>query len=240
MSETIMEGFFFGLGVLLAVFGPLLLIPIVWILHRLLIRRLVLPSLVRRFGAARAGLLGVSISAAVATAVVAASYVPGKREFDRLCRAEGIPTIRERVSVEGFYRTRLYPYEAQGFLGPEGFFFVEGPDMYRRGRTIRYVLADDGQLRAEEVSEPRSRYGVRDVFEELPYGITKHDKVVYEIAGGRELGRASSIVYEGGPLSLFLGVYGMSSCPDVRSDEGAANFETYYELERIVLRNAGG
>ena len=62
------------------------------------------------------------------------------------------------------------------------------------------------------------------------------EKVVYEIETKRELARAASINYRGGPLSLFLGTYGISSCPDIVSEEGSRQFRTFYNLESIILR----
>ena len=50
-------------------------------------------------------------------------------------------------------------------------------------------------------------------------------------ACARELARAGQVVYLGGPLSLLLGAYAMSTCPDVMTPEGATNFEIYYVLE---------
>ena len=51
----------------------------------------------------------------------------------------------------------------------------------------------------------------------------------------RELARAGQVVYLGGPLSLLLGAYAMSTCPDVMTPEGATNFEIYYVLDKYVL-----
>ena len=49
---------------------------------------------------------------------------------------------------------------------------------------------------------------------------------------------AADVNYRGGPLSLLLGVYAMSSCPDIRSEEGSRDFGTFYDLETIVLRSS--
>ena len=65
------------------------------------------------------------------------------------------------------------------------------------------------------------------------------EKLAYEIETSRGLAKAAEIVYRGGPLSIFLSVYGMSSCPDIRSEEGSEQFRTFYDLETITLHTPG-
>jgi hypothetical protein len=157
-----------------------------------------------------------------------------------LCAQHAKPLVSERVATTGFYRNRLYPYEARRYLGNDSFQFVESPHMYKKEGYIRYSRTDSDRIHEQEVSELRSLYGVREDFTRLRYGILMTEKVVYEIESHRELARAAQIVYEGGPLSLFLGVYGMSSCPDVRSIKGSHYFQTFYDLETITLRAPSG
>jgi hypothetical protein len=108
--------------------------------------------------------------------------------------------------------------------------------MYKEGRYVRYSRANGEEIQEEEVEAPISRYGVREDFSELPYGIVMTHKTVYEMDGDRELAKAAHITYQGGPLSLFWGAYAMSSCPDILSSEGSRNFNTFYYLESMVLR----
>ena len=228
-----MEGFAFGIGTLLAIGGPLLLIPLTWLVHCLAVRRIVDTLLVTRVGTHAARRLALAASVALVAAALATSYFPGKRAFDRLCATHGTPTVSGVVRAEGFFRTRLYPYEAARW--PDSFAYVEAPHMYEEGVHVRYTKVGD-DVREESVAALRSRYAVRETFEELPHGIVMTEKTVYEMASKRELARAASIVYHGGPLSLLLGVYGMSSCPDARSEQGSQDFRTFYDLETIVLR----
>jgi hypothetical protein len=212
-----MEDLGFGIGVLLAVLGPLLILPIVWIVYRFVAR----PILVFLFRSriSEEGLRWASLVTAVllVTAALAVSYIPGKWEFDRICSEHATPRIADRVEVEGFFRTRLFAYEAHRFL--ESFSFVEAPDPYQEQLTLRYLRGGD-QVRSVEVTARKSRYGVHHRFTEMPFGITMSAKEIYELSTSRELARAAHVHDDGGPLSLLLGVYGMSSCPDIRSEEG--------------------
>ncbi|MEE9253826.1 MAG: hypothetical protein V3U43_02740 [Pseudomonadales bacterium] len=213
-----------GMGVLLAIIGPLLLIPITWLLHRFILR----PVLKR----AKVSLL---LSLAIVVVAMVLSYVPGKLEFDRLCAEHEIPAIAQRIKVDGFYRTRLYPYEARPFLEDGTFQYVEAPHMYEDDNYVRYSRAADGTITKDAISTVTSAYAVSDTFSQLSYGITLSEKRVFERVSERELARASQVVYQGGPLSLLLGVYAMSSCPDILTPEGSTNFEIYYALEQYVL-----
>ena len=222
-----MADFLTGLGVWLAFAGPFLLIPIVWLLYRFALR----PFFGSRLQAA-------AVSTALVTLLLAATYFPGKRDFDRMCEAQGSPKIERRVEVEGFFRTAMFPYEAVLYLTQDGFRFVEAPDPYREGVMIRYSFAPNGEVRQDEATRLESRYGVRKTYGLLKGGVTKSEKVVYEIATGEEVARATELVYQGGPLALFLGTLGMTSCPDPRTVQGSRDFQIFYDLESYVLGGA--
>jgi len=231
-----MENFGFGIGILLAIFGPLLLIPVVWIVHRWIAWPIVFHVMSPATSKIVVRWIALVSALLVVAATMSLSYFPGKLEFDRLCAQHAIPVVSEKVATPGFYRTRLYPYEARKYLGNDSFQFVESPHMYKKEVYIRYSRTDTDRIHEQEVSELKSLYGVREDFSHRRYGILMTEKVVYEIESNRELARAAQVIYEGGPLSLFLGVYGMSSCPDVRSTEGSHYFQTFYDLESITLR----
>lgn len=215
-----------GLGVLLAVLGPLLLIPVVWALGRWVARPLL---------GARPPVYGYVAAAAVVLAALVASYLPGKARFDRLCSAEGAPVVAERVLVDGFYRTKLFPYEAEIYLRKGGFAYVEAPDPYEQGVVVRYALGADDSLLSERVPAATSVYGVEESFSDEG-GVTVTRKRVFDRASGRELARAAMIHYSGGPLWLLLGTYFSASCPDIRTAEGSERFDVFYGLETRVLR----
>ena len=231
-----MESLAWGIGILLAIFGPLLLIPVTWFLYRFGTRPAALSWLVPRVSPISARCTALMVSMLLVGGSLSFSYFPGKWEFDRLCAEHAVPTVSERVMADSFYRSRLYPYEARQFLEGDSFEFVEAPHMYKDESYVRYSRANSEEIQEEEVETPISRYGVREDFWELPHGILMTQKTVYEMDGDRELAKAANISYQGGSLSLFLGAYAMSSCPDIRSTEGSRNFNTFYYLESIVLR----
>ena len=235
-----MGDFLLGIGFLLAILGPLLLVPVTWLLYRFVAWPVVRRAAPPAFSPGWARLLALALSIVVVAATVVLSYLPGRWEYDRLCAQHATPVISSQVKTDGFYRTRLYPYEARKYLVEGPFAFVEAPDMYKNGVYLRYSRAAESEIHSEPVPGISSAYGVRETFSQLPGSIMMTEKVVYEIASDRELARAAHIVYQGGPLSLFLGAYAMSSCPDIRSEEGSRHFRTFYELESIVLRAEPG
>ena len=219
-----MGDFFIGIGVLLAIIGPLLLIPITWLLHRFILKPLVKQTQ-----------LSIALSLAIVAGAVLISYIPGKLEFDRLCAKHESPMIAERIKVDGFYRMRMHAYEASPFLKDAVFEYVEAADMYEEGKYFRYSLEGDGTINKDAIPAVISTHEVIDTFSQLSYGIMLSEKRVFERAGKRELARAGQVLYQGGPLSLLFGASAMSSCPDVMTPEGATNFEIYYDLEHYVL-----
>jgi hypothetical protein len=230
-----MDDFWIGVGTVLALFGPLLLLPIVWIVYKAVrsVFGWISPESV--VAKRRAPALGLSVI--VIAGVMLASYLPGRSEFDRLCTKHAAPVLIDSVSVAGFYRTHLFPYEAHQYL-KSGFEFVEAPDPYADSTLIRYSLGSDGNPVQKPVSELESEFAVDERFETTPSGLRMTVKQVYALESGRVLGIAYDILYEGGPLSIFLGVYGMSSCPDLATTTGSEWFRTFYRLEERLLRSS--
>jgi hypothetical protein len=224
-----------GVGILLAIVGPLLLIPFIWIVYRLVTRKIIYRFNKDKYSHSTNDLIAISVSTAMILVLLVLSYLPGKMEFDKLCSQHGTPSIQKRVHTNNFYRTRLYPYEAKQFLGEEGFEFIEAPHMYNKGSYMKYSLAEDGMIKEEEISETTSRYGIRDDLKLLTLGINLSQKTAYEMESGKEFAQAATILYSGGPLSIFMGVYAMSNCPDIISEQGSKDFNTYYNFEKEIL-----
>jgi len=224
-----------GLGVLLVLIGPLLNLPVIWGVHRWLARPLSQKYLAPRVGPANARRIGLLGSVAVIGLVHALAYLPGKRRFDSACEAESTPRVLATVTARGFYRTRLFPYEAHRFLNDSGFEYVEGPNPYQQRAYVRYRLGDDGEVIDESIDEPMSRYEVEEILTQNG-GITISRKRIRERASGQEIGRAAHILHSGGRLSLLLGTWGMSSCPDIRTEQGSRDFRLYYDFVKVVLR----
>lgn len=235
MSESLAM----ALGLLLATAGPLLLLPLVWAIYRIGLKRWFGTWAGRRFGRQSATILA-ALAAVLVAAVVVASWLPGRIEYGSLCEIHARPVIAERVDAAGFYATALYAYEAEQYLREWKFEYVEAPDMYRKERWLRYSIAADGKTAVSEIPAPQSRYAVSRTTREPGNTITVSEKRVFERGGGRELARAGSVIYHGGPLKYVLGVYGMRNCPDPRDAEGSRRFDDYYYLERKVLRAAAG
>ena len=219
-----MADFLIGLGVLLALAGPLLLIPVVWLIYRFALRPF--------FGSRSKAL---TVATGLVALLLASTYFPGRQAFDRMCAAEGAPVIQRRVTAFGFFRSEMFPYEAVLYITQNNFQFIEAPDPYRKDVTIRYTLASTGEVRQAETETLRSQYGVRKTYELLEGGVSKTEKVIYELESGEELAHASELVYQGGPLAVFLGTFGLTSCPNPRTPEGARDFRIFYDFESYVL-----
>ncbi len=231
-----MDDFGFGVGVLLAILGPLLLVPVTWVVYRWLTRPVVYSLMPQQERSSLRVWVAVLSAPALVALVMFTSWVPGKIEFDHLCAQHATPSIIRRVTADGFYRTRMFPYEARPFLDAAGFRFVEAPDMYKQGKFFRYAQSESGDIDQQAIDELQSHHGVRVTFSAMSFGITMTEKIIYVLATREELARAAYIVYAGGPLSLFFGSYALVSCPDAASPEGATAFETFYNLEKIVLQ----
>ena len=226
-----------GAGILLAILGPLLLIPVIWIIYRLFTKKVIHRFFNNKFSPPVNDLIAIAVTTIFIFIVLGVSYLPGKNEFDKLCTRYSTPSIDMRVNTDSFFRTRLYPYEAKQFLGDDGFKFVEGPHMYKKGRYIKYTLSGEGEIIEQEIDEPASEYGVRDDLKLLASGINLSQKTAYEMKSGKEFAQASTVLYSGGPLSIFMGIYAMSNCPDIRSEKGSQDFDTFYNFEKQVLLN---
>jgi hypothetical protein len=225
-----------GFGILLAIFGPLLLMVPMAVVYRLLVRsnpaaRFGWSHGIPRFAYALIAFLSVLL-------VVGATYLPGKHEFDRLCENLAEPTVIERAHADGFY---LDDPTADSFgmryLRDEGFAWFETRDLYKRDGYARY-RKEGKEIVREPVSELKALYTVQSTFEERSPGIHINRVAVTERASGKLLAQAHSVTYHGGPLSLLLVLYGMSDCPDVRTQQGSRQFNAYYHLARDTLLGA--
>jgi hypothetical protein len=231
------EAIMIGLGILVAIFGPLLLIPLI-----VIVNRAARPFMFHLFPESLSGDVRRTyewlLSTGIVMVVMAASYLPGRLEFNRLCKEKGPPVILQRVITDGYFRTPLYPYEAGMILYQSSFTFVEGPDMYRKGVYLRYMRAKYDRTQAEKITAPTSRYGVREDFQVVKYGIQMTSKKIYILDGEHEIARATGLSYQGGPLWFFFGAYALMSYPNIA--QNAQDFSTYCNLEKEVLKAPGG
>jgi hypothetical protein len=227
-----------GIGILLAIFGPLLLIVPMVLVYRLLVRsnpatRFGWSKGIPRFAYAMTAALSVLL-------VVGATYLPGKLEFNRLCESLAEPRLIERARADGFF---LDDSTADSFgmryLRDEGFAWFETRDIYKRDGYARYRKAGEKIVR-ESVSELKAFYTVQSTFDakNQGIGIDVNRMAIMERASGKLLAEAYSINYHGGPLGILLGVYGLSSCPSPITQQGSRQFNTYYHLARDTLLGA--
>ena len=229
-----MGEYWFAAGLLLALFGPLLLLVPVAILY----------WLYRRFGLAQR--LGVTQRGSVQAAhvllalltvavVVVATWLPGRLEFSRLCAELAEPRIHARVRVEGFYLDDLTANSfGQRYLTDDGFAWMEAKDIYRRNGYVRY-RRDGEKIVSDPQPELTATHKVRGNVDVRANSIHVARTEITERASGKLLAEAHSVIYHGGPLGFFLGVYALASCPDPATTDGSRQFKTYYHLVREVL-----
>jgi hypothetical protein len=229
-----MGEYWFAAGLLLSIFGPL-----VFVLPAAL-----LFFVFRRAGlAAKSGIAGVGaqrvahvlLAVGLVAAGVFMTWLPGRLEFGRLCDQLAEPRILSRVQVDGFY---LDDPTANSFgmryLHEEGFAWIEARDIYRRSAYLRY--RKHGQkIETEQISVLTATHRVRGSFEQRPQGINISRTEITELASEILLAEAHSLTYRGGPLGMFLGIFGSGHCPNPVSAEGSKQFNRYYYLVREVL-----
>lgn len=232
-----MGDYWFTVGLLMAVFGPLSLLLPGWLLYWLL-RRL---RIAQRLGAARPVAvrgLHIALAAGVLLIVVGATWLPGRLEFARLCGELAEPRIYTRVQADGFYLDDSTANSfGQRYLYDEGFAWMEARDIYKRDGHVRYRREGKG-IATDPIPALSAAYLVRSGVDVRSGGINVARTEIIERASGRLLAEAHSVNYRGGPLGLLLGVYGSAHCPDPITTDGNRQFKGYYHLVRDVLGGA--
>ena len=229
-----MGEYWFAAGLLLSIFGPLLFLVPVTLLYFVFRRG----SVAARFGVVHAGTQRAVhwlLAASLVVAVVVLTWLPGRLEFDRLCNELSEPSIRTRVKVDGFYLDDVTANSfGMRYLHDEGFAWVEARDIYRRGAFVRYRKAGE-KIETDPIPALTATHMVRSGVEQRPRGINVARTEIIERASGKVLAEAHSITYRGGPLGLFLGMFGTGHCPNPVFAEGNRQFKSYYYLAREVL-----
>lgn len=219
------------LGFALAIGGPLMAVALAWSLSRWVIGP--------HMGRTRPGYpqyQPLLVSCALVAVVLLLSWIPGKMEYGRLCASESVPSVARTVRADGFFRDRMFSFEAEAYLRSAGFSWIESVDPYHPGRFVRYTLGNPGEVvEVATIPSPGAEYSVSLDVERLPWGAHATRKRVFSRVSGEEIARAAEIVYSGGPLSLFFGSWATESCPSVRDPVGREAFGLFYELEARVL-----
>lgn len=229
-----MGDYWFAAGLLLAIFGPLLFIVPVAACY-VLFRRI---GLARRFGITQRGAQQAAhllAALAVVAVIVAVTWIPGRLEFARLCSELAEPRIHARAKADGFYLDDLTANSfGRRYVLEEGFAWMEARDIYRRDGHVRYRRQGD-QVVSEPIGVLTAAYVVRSGVEVRAQTIHVARTEIAERSTGKILAEAHSVIYHGGPLGLFLGVYGSRHCPDPATVAGSRQFNAYYHLVREVL-----
>jgi hypothetical protein len=233
-----------GIGLFMAVVGPLFLLPVVWVVHRWPLGALDRWRELRT--GRRLGWKRQAMAFGLVGAGVLATWMPGYLRYAALCDTHATPVVVERVTVDGFFVTQMFAYEAERYLSEWGFRWVEAPDPYRPGRILRYAKDPTGATGTTEIPSPTAGYAYLPGFSEEGGGLSLSTKRIVRlpdaeawrdpVGRGVELARAGSVTYHGGPLRLLLGAWGMTNCPTPRTESGSGQFMQFYELERRVLR----
>lgn len=229
-----MGDYWFAAGLLLAVFGPvLLLLPVAvfyWLFRRF--------ALAQRLGVTQRGSIQaahVLLSLLTVALVVTATWVPGRLEFSRLCDELAEPRIHARVKVDGFYLDDSTANSfGQRYLTEEGFAWMEAKDIYRRSAYVRY-RREGGKVVSDSLPELTASHAVRSVLEVRSSSIHVARTEITERVTGKLLAEAHSVTYHGGLLGFILGIYGSGNCPNPASAQGSRQFRAYYHLAREVL-----
>ena len=176
-----------GFGVLLVIIGPLLNLLVIWLLHRYLVSRIITVQVIT----------SVTISMLLLAAAHLAAVLPGRLAFTDLCLDSGKPVVLRRDHVDGFFRTKMFQYEAMQYLREGGFSYVEAPDPYKPGILLRYSLDIHGEISKKEIPKRTSRYEVSDDFEQLSFDISVNRKAIKDIWSGDTVANASMISFHG-------------------------------------------
>lgn len=127
--------------------------------------------------------------------------------FHFLCATQGGVTIYERVNgVDG------YLIEGQTSISDE--FLFNSPYQYMEGRlrgeTLRYRKNDDGSVKVENVTDPKSRYVERYIHYDYAFNIGKGEVQVIDMATDRIIGKKTKF---GARWTTFRPWLKKKSCP---------------------------
>ena len=209
------------IGVIWAAFAPLLLVPVILGVARLL----------RKRGSTRPGMQAM----ALVLVPVAAVYAYDRSQFAKLCRETGRPVVSARAVADGIY---LNSSTANSFgaryLSEEGFSWLERRDIYVRNGFVRVTREPDGRMVETKIPAISARYEVAEIYDKhaSAHGVSWIKVIDRET--GAEMARAGDANFLGGKMSWVLGAYGSASCLSAMSDP--KGFRDYYHLARNTLR----
>ena len=214
------------LGMVWAVFAPLLLVPPMLLAHRGL----------RAWCGTRVRASGLRAAAvAVVLVPVAAVWAWQRSQFEAVCRHEGAAVVTAKARADGF----LLESTTANSFGPrylydDGFQWFEARDVSRRDGWVRYERDAAGAIASRPIDTPTARYEVRETHGKPHSHTSLMVTRVSDRQTGAELSRAASAYFDGGSMMWALGAWGGTACPNAMWD--AEGFRRYYHLVRDTLR----
>ena len=208
-------------GIVWAMFAPLLLVPVVALLSWLLIKAHV------KFA--------VPLSVLVVVVTVSIFWFHDWSEFDRICKAEGGPVVYRRDRAEGiFLNSGTSNSFGMRYLQEDGFSWVEARSVTEPDAWVRYERSANGTITTNRIASITARYEVREDFIKPNRHTGLSRTQVIDRSTGERLAKAASANFDGGRMSGVLGVWGTRSCPSpMSSPEG---FDGFYHVASHALR----
>jgi hypothetical protein len=213
------------IGIIWAMFAPLLLLIPVFVLY----------LAAGRIPVIKTRKLRVLFAAAITLSVVFPVWLRDSARFDAHCEALGVSQIFEKRKADGFF---LDDSTANSFgmryLQEEGFQWMEARSIYNRGGFTRYEKTATG-ITQKEIDRLTAAIEVKSDFTEDSISSTTL-LTVKDRQTGKVLARAANASFNGGSASIVLGAWGMRSCPSPMSSAGSEEFSRFYHLAKLTLR----
>jgi hypothetical protein len=213
------------IGIIWAVFAPLLMLIPIFVVYLAAGWVPVLKSKTRR----------ISFAAAITLSVVFSLWLRASISFDTHCEAIGTPQIFEKRKVDGFF---LDDGTANSFgmryLQDEGFQWMEARSIYNRSGFTRYELTKTG-ITQKEVDRLTATVEVKSEFSEDSISSTTL-LTIKDMQTQKVLARAGNAHFNGGTVRVVLGAWGTRSCPSPLSATGSEAFNQFYHLAKLTLR----
>jgi hypothetical protein len=218
----------------------MMLVGLLWAMFApvgLLLIGLVLDRIVQRFAVPVRPRTRRWVALLLPFAVVAVVWWQDAAEFERVCADLGTAQILETRHVDGVF---LDDPTANSFgmryLHDEGFDWIEARSIYRRDGFTRYDKSASGISNRETDTLTASVTVESRHTEASPY-VHAERVNIFDRQSGRLLATAANAHFNGGRAHWLLGAWGSKSCPNPATQQGSADFNRYYHLAKLTLRD---
>jgi len=223
----------FLVGIIWAVFAPLLLLLPLWAIYKVLGVLGWPDRWLAHWAVARLRLLRFALAALLVALPVVTIWQMDHHAFVQVCQQEGIPVIRRTAQTDGFFLDDSTANSfGQRYLQTEGFAWMEARSIYKRDAFVRYTRAPDGKVSEVEQATLTARYRVvTDPLRPNAHTFVLRTRILdtQADAADQEMARAAMVSFDGGRLKWVLGVYGTDDFPSVRTDN-----ETWHTAYNLV------